>query len=313
MMKLARLADYKRTIVLAALLLLSSLIYVLNASQWGIVQRVRRATLDVYGPLLQASDWLRRQAVKPFATIFAYDELKHENEVLKVQLAQLRARYDGLEEAHQTLRRLARWEFGDLSDGAEAKESSQHYVAARVIGLHFGNMAHTAMLDKGSRDGVIVDAPVVAPEGLVGIVRQAGAHSSTVQIISDPNSSIAVAIEDAREKGLLKGLGKSDALEVLLESPSKRVDPGQRVKTAGVRGSFYPAGLLVGSVREVQRDKFGNKIAAVEPAADLSRLDAVLILCDKVISRVDSSALDIPVGKAKGQPVKTSVRASQSE
>jgi hypothetical protein len=101
-MKMTSLLQYRRTVVLAALLFLSALLYVLNSVQPAAVQGLRSAVLDVYSPVLWAGDWLRRQVAKPFETLFAYDALKRENEALKIEVAELRARYDGLSDAHQS-------------------------------------------------------------------------------------------------------------------------------------------------------------------------------------------------------------------
>jgi rod shape-determining protein MreC len=287
-MKVTSLLQYRRTVVLAALLFLSALLYVLNSVQPAAVQGLRSAVLDVYSPVLWAGDWLRRQVAKPFETLFAYDALKRENEALKIEVAELRARYDGLSDAHQTLRRLARWEFGE-------QRGVERCVPARVIGLHLGGMAQTAILDKGREEGIVDNAPVVAPGGLVGVVRQTGAHSATMQIVSDPNCSVGVVIEETQERGLLRGTGTPTALEFLLESPSRAIKEGQSVRTAGITGSRYPAGLLVGRVEGIRRDKFGNTVAEVEPAADLARLDAVLVLLES--PDTEEQAAETPVSE----------------
>ena len=81
--------------------------------------------------------------------------------------------------------------------------------------------------------------------------------SSIVQLIIDPDSSVAGRLDGSGETGLLEGQGPGD-LRMALVSPDVAVGPDEKVVTAGFKfngefQSLYPPNVLVGSVSRVLR------------------------------------------------------------
>lgn len=136
----------------------------------------------------------------------------------------------------------------------------------------------TIAVDRGSADGVVVDAAVLDDSGLVGRVLSVTDHVSTVLLIADPISTVGVRMADSQEIGTLDGTG-SDLLELTLFNPNARLTPGEELRSFGPPGSPYPAALPVGRVVEVHNRSGGlAPIATVRPYARLSALDVVGIV-----------------------------------
>ncbi|MDH4180097.1 MAG: hypothetical protein OEV33_06260, partial [Armatimonadota bacterium] len=81
--------------------------------------------------------------------------------------------------------------------------------------------------------------------------------------------------------------------EVRYLDPESDVRAGDRVITSGL-GGVFPAGLRVGTVLSVRADTYTpGKVAEIEPAADLAKIEDVLLLGD----RSAEEALAAPTGR----------------
>ena len=95
-------------------------------------------------------------------------------------------------------------------------------------------------------------------------------------LIDDQTSGVGAILDKTRIQGILRG---TPAGEVVLEKvmSDEAVPPGEMVLTSGGDGIF-PKGLLVGRVTKVAP---GNELflnIRVRPAADLSKLEEVLVV-----------------------------------
>jgi rod shape-determining protein MreC len=149
-------------------------------------------------------------------------------------------------------------------------------MAAQVIGSSGSEQSRSLYIDKGENNGIKPDMAVITADGIVGKVLHAYPSTSLVLLINDQSSGVGAILEKSRLQGILKG---TSAGEVVLEKvmSDESVPPGEMVLTSGGDGIF-PKGLLVGRVTKVGAgsDLFLN--IRVRPAADLSRLEEVLVV-----------------------------------
>jgi rod shape-determining protein MreC len=100
-----------------------------------------------------------------------------------------------------------------------------------------------------------------------------------VLLINDQSSGVGALLEKSRLQGVLRGTGSG---EVVLERvmSDEQVVPGETVLTSG-GDQIFPKGLPVGTVTKVSsgKDLFLN--IKIRPAADLSKLEEVLVLVEK--------------------------------
>lgn len=169
-------------------------------------------------------------------------------------------------------------------------------LAAQVLGSSGSDRSRILYLDKGANDGVKEDMAVITPEGVVGKVLRADRNSSQVLAINDATSGVGAVLEKSRLQGVVKG---TDAGELRLHylMLDEKVEVGERVLTSG-GDRIYPKGLPVGTVTEVGpgSDLFFN--IRVQPAAQLNRLEEVLIVTRVAEPAAQADAAEAPPRRA---------------
>lgn len=202
----------------------------------------------------------------------------------------------GVRERNRELEaRLAQTEFELMQARAKAQEAAhlRSLLSLRESGPLSGMAAliversglpwyRTLILDKGTDDGVQLQAPVLAPTGLVGRVIENSAHAAKVQVLIDQQSGVGVLIERTRLPALAKGLlgrGGQGTPLLRVEFVPARADVvvGDTLVTSGL-DRLYPPGLRVGRVQHVGPGSgLFREIEAV-PAVELASLESVLVL-----------------------------------
>lgn len=208
------------------------------------------------------------------------------------QAAALRQRIAVLEHQKATLEATAR-ESARLRQLLGLKERIDiPSMAAETIGRDIAYGYQSLTLNRGARDGARRDSPVVAPNGaLVGRIVRVSPWTSTVQLITDPESAVGVRDIRSGAAGVLHGTG-GPTLEMAYVPSLEDVEEGDLVVTSGDDG-LYPAGIEVGRVRSaipgspvpgaprvpLARDETALFLdIALEALVDMTRVDQVLIL-----------------------------------
>jgi rod shape-determining protein MreC len=228
---------------------------------------------------------------------FALRGVKKENDQLKSEIERLRMEQAGLaEDARQAHRLQLLLDF------------KQHYlsatVAAQVIGTSGSDLSRVLYVDKGSKDGVKPDMPVITRDGIVGKVREVYSHTSQVLLINDQTSGAGVLLETTRIRGVLRG-NSYGQLEVVNVMPDDRIQPGEKLIASG-GDQIFPRGFPVGTVERIQHDPAHDPFVQVlvKPAADLSRLEEVLIVTGESQAPPDAEAQDIATSEALAEQQK---------
>lgn len=155
-------------------------------------------------------------------------------------------------------------------------------VAAEVVAREGMPWFRSVTLDKGARDGVLLDAPVISASGVVGRVTSVGPGAARVQLLLDRDAGVGVVVERSRATGVATGqVGLEDAghpdLLMKYVSVLADVEPGDRVLTSGL-DRIYPKGLVVGRVRSVGVSSGLFKEVLVTPSARFDQLEQVLVV-----------------------------------
>ncbi|MDR5694051.1 MAG: rod shape-determining protein MreC [Armatimonadota bacterium] len=197
-------------------------------------------------------------------------ELRVENQQLRRQVEMLSEEIHRLREQAREAERLERIL-------GLARSLPQRTIAARVIARSPNAWYHTILLDRGSRSGISVNDPVLAPSGLVGRVMEVTPASARVLLISDPRSAVGALVQRSRDVGVVQGLGEG-RLSMRYLTRSAEVQEGDLVVTSGL-GGIFPRGLFIGTIVTVTKDESGLfQEAEVRPGADLDRLEEVLVV-----------------------------------
>jgi len=199
--------------------------------------------------------------------------LRQENDTLRAQLTGVTGEVVSLREQAAQAKRLS-----ELL--ALTPPPSWSREGARIIAHRLGPNAalETFIIDKGSRQDVTVNTPVVAPDGLMGRVLRTSMSAATVLMVTDPNSKIPVISQKTRTQGILIGQGAGQALFLQYVPMSAPIEKGETLVTTGLAGVF-PPGLPVATVTVVTREGaslFLNVRASA--LVDADRLEEVALL-----------------------------------
>ena len=163
-----------------------------------------------------------------------------------------------------------------------SRRISSPYVAAEVMHQAHATDGRTLLIDVGRDDLVSEFDPVVAPEGLIGMVLTAGEHSSVVMTWAHPEFRVAAYTVGGNSSGVvapsLSGLGGEGALEFRGVPYRDSVPAGTLVLSSGL-GGVYPKGIPVGAVTGVVREQAGwERVYRLLPAANPGSVAHVMVL-----------------------------------
>ena len=163
-----------------------------------------------------------------------------------------------------------------------SRRVSSPYVAAEVMHQAQATDGRTLLIDVGRDDLVSEFDPVVAPEGLIGMVLTAGRHSSVVMTWAHPEFRVAAYTASGNASGVvapsLSGLGGEGALEFRGVPYRDSVPAGTLVLSSGL-GGVYPKGIPVGTVTGVVREQAGwERVYRLLPAANPGAVAHVMVL-----------------------------------
>ena len=85
--------------------------------------------------------------------------------------------------------------------------SDSESISANVISRKTGSFWRQIILNKGAKHGVEIGSFVVGPGGLLGRVENTSLFTSTVRLLTSPESKVGVWVERIQMHGLLVGSG----------------------------------------------------------------------------------------------------------
>jgi rod shape-determining protein MreC len=263
---------------------------------------IRVWAVATVAPLEKTLGWLQTSSGNIWHNYFYLRGVRAENRDLKLQIERMSLEQARMSQDADQARRL------QALLGFKERFISQT-MAAQVIGSSGSELSRSVYIDKGYKDGIKPDMAVITADGIVGkVLRADNRHVAQVLLIDDQTSGVGAILDKTRLQGILRGTPTG---EVVLEKvmSDETVPVGELVLTSGGDGIF-PKGLLVGKVTKASpgSDLFLN--IHVRPAADLSRLEEVLVVTkmDERQSEPDRTgaarAVDILAERLPGVPPK---------
>jgi rod shape-determining protein MreC len=241
----------------------------------------------------------------------SHEALLSQNQALKKELFDLRARqlrYQALEAENNRLRSL-------LASSAALK---QRVLVGEVLETSQDPYQQQMLINRGSDSSVYRGQSVVDAWGVMGQVTRVAPTSSTVLLITDPDSGLPVEINRTGLQTIAVGRGIGRALVLPYLPGNADVRVGDVLVTSGLGGRFppgYPVGTIQ-SLRHPPGESFMEAIA--RPAAHLDRGRQVLLVWNpnhgklKPLSDSDATANpsapaakptpNLPTGKPSKRP-----------
>jgi rod shape-determining protein MreC len=163
-------------------------------------------------------------------------------------------------------------------------------LSARLgVGYVHGEILHqagvsdglTLILSVGAADGVPQLAPVIAPEGLVGLVRTVDRHTSVALAWTHPDFRVSAMVDDERVFGIVaarRGAREGELMELRGVSYRDVLKPGTRVVTSGL-GGVFPRGIPIGTVSGVLSESAGwERTYVLRPFVHPAQASHVMVL-----------------------------------
>ena len=189
-----------------------------------------------------------------------------------------------LQEAERDLEKVYRLEKEneDLKKLLSFKDQFiQELVGCNVTSKDAGNWFEIFTIDRGSKDGIAVNDPVINANGLVGRVSRVDLLSSKVISIIDTESSVSARLSKSRDLVILKGdaqLRMDGLCRLDYIPPDVEVSVGDKVETSGM-SSLYPKGIIIGEIIQVIKNEGQyDYYAIVKPAVDFRRLEEIAVI-----------------------------------
>ena len=202
-------------------------------------------------------------------------ELVRINQKLEIKLTELEhknSKLESLEIENERLRSLLNF---------KDKNPELNLTACKVISKDSSNYYSTFLIDKGENHGIRTFMPVVGSKGVVGYVVQTGATFSKVQTVIEGGSSLGCIITRTGDIAVCEGdtnLLKDGLMTMTYVSKDMSIVEGDIIETSGL-GEIYPAGLVIGRVKELKNESITkNQYAVIKPAEDFDYIREVFVV-----------------------------------
>ena len=156
------------------------------------------------------------------------------------------------------------------------------YVSAEVLHQPHATDGRTLLLSAGSRQGVAPFNPVIAPEGLIGVILSVTSRSSIAMSWAHPEFRVSAFTVGGNALGVVapsaEGRNAEGSLELRGIPYRDSVPLGTLVLSSGL-GGVFPKGIPIGTVTGTVREEAGwERVYRLRPAANPGSAAHVLVL-----------------------------------
>jgi rod shape-determining protein MreC len=131
------------------------------------------------------------------------------------------------------------------------------HIPAQIIGRDPDNLFSALVINKGKREGLKNDMPVIAyqngAQALMGKVIQAGQFESLVLPIYDLSFYASARLAESRYEGLVEGQGNPETPLLMRAIPKRareEINYGDMIVSSGI-GGVFPPDIIMGRVSTI--------------------------------------------------------------
>ena len=153
------------------------------------------------------------------------------------------------------------------------------YTNAKVINNSINKRNNYLTLNVGSLQGIAKDMGVIAPDGVVGIVKDVSENFSSVMSVLNKNTMISCKFKNTNYFGPLSWEGGDYTVAKLGDiAKHVRINVGDTIITSGASARF-PDGIMVGTIKSFDL-KEGNNFYDIEInlSTDFGKLSFVYVI-----------------------------------
>ena len=156
------------------------------------------------------------------------------------------------------------------------QQSSNNNISAAVISRKTGGWWRQIILNKGSKDGVEIGSTVTGPGGLLGRVNNTSLFTSSVTLLTSPESKLGVWVDRSQINGLMVGSGDDHPI-LILYSKEADIKVGDFVSSSPA-SSLLPPNIPIGIVQSIDETSQSKKTAKISLLAKPQVIDWVQIV-----------------------------------
>ena len=156
------------------------------------------------------------------------------------------------------------------------ESSNNDTLSAAVVSRKTGSWWRQIIVNRGSKDGVEIGNTVLGPGGLLGRVKNTSIFTSSVTLLTSPESKLGVWVDRIQINGLLVGLG-DDLPNLILYSKNADIKVGDLVSSSPA-STLLPPNIPIGIVQSVNESLNAKKTAKILLLAKPYAIDWVQIL-----------------------------------
>ena len=160
------------------------------------------------------------------------------------------------------------------------ESSNNDNISAAVISRKTGGWWRQIILNKGSKDGVEIGNIVTGPGGLLGRINDTSLFTSSVILLTSPESKLGVWVDRSQTNGVLVGSG-DDNPNLILYSKDADIKVGDFVSSSPA-SSLLPPNIPIGIVQSIDKTLQSKKTAKISLLAKPNAIDWVQILKENI-------------------------------
>ncbi len=164
-------------------------------------------------------------------------------------------------------------EYKNMQDLLKIDHYDYDIIYSKVITHNIYKFYEEITIGKGSRDGLKPQDLVINELGLVGIIKEVKKNTSTVELLTNPNTNLSVKINDSY--GILTS--RDNQIIVQNIKLDQDINIGDKVYTSGLTKTV--ANIFIGTVKSINTDNLDLEyILEIEALDSLPKLKYVAII-----------------------------------
>ena len=274
----------------------------------GVVGVLRSGTQAILSPMQRLASYAVNPVANALDSLSNVASLREQNAALSAQLAESEA---GLVAVQDQLAKL------DLLEQIYDLDTDEDALG-RTIANVIGAVDAALIIDKGTRNGVLIGQPVIDTNGyVVGTVKSASSGSATILPITATREGLTVLIGTQTGTLVSRAFSSELGLEMDLDVFDARepVLAGDRVLTSAASTDF-PAGLPVGEVVADAAPESTSLTTTVRPFVDPEALRFVVVLAwppDPITAATDDTIPEVTTTTLTGEGTSTTTTTPEED
>ena len=203
---------------------------------------------------------------------------------------------------------ITQYENKELKELINDYVSSSDKILAKIIVDHDSPFLKSIIINKGSKDNIIIGTNIYDQSYLVGRVIEVNYKTSRVLLLSDLNSNVPVTIAPQNIQAIITGSGDASAtIKYIKDGVLDNFTDKSIVYTSGT-GAIFKSGIPIGKVKIVENNDL--KSYQVDFYTDFSQLKYVFA---EIITKTDIKKKDQETSSNQKTPIDAKLKILEEE